>query len=254
MYRFLARPIWIGFALIVAVATFTFVSLGLWQLDRLEERRFENAIKVQRGEQEPVPIAVAVDANGSIEQAGDEHAFRTVTVTGSFDPEHEVLARSQTYEGTAGFHVVTPFVDESGTALLVNQGWIPLEFDEPPFTSSTTDTESIVVTLAASQVRAGFGPIEPDGPLERIARVDIGRLASQMPYPLYPVYAIAYGGPDPSVLPIAIESPEISEGAHLSYAIQWFSFATVSVVGFWALATTKARKRRALRQRSRLGA
>ena len=253
MYRFLTRPIWVVFALVVAAATFTFVSLGFWQLDRLEERRFENAIIAQRAEQDPVPLALAVDANAPVEQAGEEHAFRKVTVTGSFDPAFEVLARSQTHEGIAGFHVITPFVDESGVALLVNQGWIPLRFDEPPFTDSGGQVETIVVTLARSQVRAGFGPVEAEGSLERIARVDIERLATQMPYPLYPVYAIAYGQPDPAILPIPIEIPELTEGAHRSYAIQWFSFAAVSVVGFWALATSKARKRR-VSAGSRLGA
>lgn len=164
-------------------------------------------------------------------------------MTGHFDPSHEVFVRSQTFEGTAGFHVLTPFVDEEGNALLVNQGWISLADDTPPFTPPEDGERTITVTLAPSQPRRGFGPTEPDGTLQRIARVDVARLQEQMPYPLYPIYAIAYGTPDPTRLPIAIEVPELDEGSHRIYAIQWFTFAAISVGGFWALARTTGRKR-----------
>ena len=243
MYRFLTRPIWVLFALIVATVTYAFMSLGFWQLDRLAERRFENTISEQRANQEPVPIESVMSVDDPIDQAGEEHSFRTVTMIGRFDPSHEVFVRSQTFEGTAGFHVLTPFVDDQGHALLVNQGWIPLAEDTPPFTSPDDGERTITVTLAASQPRGGFGPTEPEGTLERIARVDLARLQEQMPYPLYPVYAIAYGTPDPSQYPIAVAFPELDEGSHQIYAIQWFMFASISVGGFWALARSTARKR-----------
>ncbi len=243
MYRFLTRPIWVLFALIVATVTYVFMSLGFWQLDRLAERQFENTISEQRAIQEPVPIEAVMSVDDPIDQAGEEHSFRAVTMTGHFDATHEVFVRSQTHEGTAGFHVLTPFVDDQGRALLVNQGWIPLAEDTPPFTASDDSERTITVTLAPSQIRGGFGPTEPEGTLERIARVDVARLQDQMPYPLYPVYAIAYGTPDPSRYPIVIAFPELDEGSHQIYAIQWFGFAAISVGGFWALARTTARKR-----------
>ena len=243
MYRFLTRPIWVLFALIVATVTYTFMSLGFWQLDRLGERRFETTISEQRANQEPVPIEAALSVDDPIDQAGEEHRFRTVTMTGYFDAGHEVLVRSQTYEGTAGFHVLTPFVDDEDRALLVNQGWIPLTEDTPPFTAPDNAERTITVTLAASQTRGGFGPTEPTGALQRIARVDIARLQEQMPYRLYPVYGITYGAPDPSRSPIVLEFPDLDEGSHQIYAIQWFTFAAISVGGFWALARTTARKR-----------
>lgn len=244
MYRFLTRPIWVLFALIVATVTYLFISLGFWQLDRLAERRFQNTISEQRASQEPVPIESVMSVDDPIDLAGEEHGFRTVTMVGQFDSSHEVFVRSQTFEGTAGFHVITPFVDEQGNALLVNQGWIPLADDTPPFTAPEDGEQTITVTLAPSQPRRGFGPTEPDGTLQRIARVDVGRLREQMPYRLYPIYAIAYGTPGPARLPIAIEFPVFDEGPHKIYAIQWFVFAAISVGGFWALARTTARKRR----------
>ncbi len=254
MYRFLARPIWLLFAVIVAIATYTFVSLGFWQLNRLEERRFDNLIAEQRAAQDPLAITSVLSIDDPIEIAGEDHAFRTVTMTGHFDPTYEVLARSQTYDGTAGFHVITPFVDDDGNALLVNQGWIPLEDDTPPFTQSDGETETITVTLQPSQPRRGYGPTEPDGVLKRIARIDIARLQEQIPYALYPVYGIAYGDPDPSRLPVSIPFPIFDEGSHKSYAIQWFTFAAISVGGFWALARTTARKRRSASMPSSVGA
>ncbi|MDH3192818.1 MAG: SURF1 family protein [Acidimicrobiia bacterium] len=242
MYRFLTRPIWVLFALIVATVTYTFMSLGFWQLDRLAERRFENTISEQRANQEPVPIEAVLSVDDPIDQAGEEHSFRTVTMTGHFDAGHEVLVRSQTYDGTAGFHVLTPFVGDQDRALLVNQGWIPLTEDTPPFSAPDDADRTITVTLAASQTRSGFGPAEPDGVLQRINRVDIARLSEQMPYLLYPVYGIAYGEPDPSHLPIKIAFPEFNEGPHLVYAIQWFTFAATAVLGYGALVRSTAKK------------
>lgn len=243
MYRFLTRPIWVLLALIVAGTTYTFVSLGFWQLDRLAERRLDNTIAEQRASQEPVPIDSVMSVDDPIGPAGEENAFRAVTITGHFDPSHEVLVRSQTFKGTAGFHVITPFVDQAGHAVLVNQGWIPLSEDTPPFTTDEGADQTIAVTLQPSEPRRGFGPTEPEGQLERINRVDIARLGEQMPYPLYPVYAIAYAEPDPSHLPVSVPFPELDEGPHLVYAIQWFAFAMIAVGGFWALARSTAKKR-----------
>lgn len=236
------------FAVIVAVATFTFMSLGFWQLDRLEERRLDNAIIQARSTQEPLGLSDVVDAWADVEASGQEHDYRVVTVRGLYDPDYEVLARSQTHEGQAGFHVVTPFVvlDDNAvvTAILVNQGWVPLAMDTPPLTPDDESEQTITVVLQSSQTRGSFGPTELSGDVDRIVRVDIERLQEQIPYPLYPVYGILLT--DPAAPSVPVELPELSEGSHFIYAVQWFAFAAIAVVGFGALARTKGKKEQRL--------
>ena len=241
MYRFLTRPVWVLLALLVAAAAYVFVSLGFWQLDRRAERSLENTILLERSAAEPLPLELVLGVDDDIIEAGESHEYRRVTVTGQFDPAHEVLGRSQTNrDGEAGFHVITPFVLASGDAILVNQGWVPLRFDTPPYTDANQIPQTLTLTLAASRIRGGFGPQEPEGDLERIVRVDIERLRQQMPYALYPVYGILYE--TDGDVPERVEPAEVSLGPHLTYAIQWFAFAAISVIGFWALVRTRSRR------------
>ncbi len=66
-----------------------------------------------------------------------------------------------------------------------------------------------------------------------VRRLDVSGIAASLPYDVYPlaVQLTAQAPPQRSDLPILLPEPELSEGPHLSYAIQWFSFGTIAVVG-----------------------
>lgn len=235
----LRKPSWIALGLVVAAATALFVNLGFWQLDRLEQRRVDNTVAARRLASASVALELAVDPDASTTVAGEEHAFRRVTVSGVFDPANEVLVRSQVHDGAAGFHVITPLVTADGRAILVNRGWVPLAFDTPPVDMPPTPgvvTRELI--LAPSRPRGAVGPEDEPGS-RVIARVDLDLLADQMPYDLWPVYGLSLDG---SELPEPVELPELTEGAHRSYAIQWFSFATIAVIGYAALLRSSVRK------------
>ncbi|MFB3109921.1 MAG: SURF1 family cytochrome oxidase biogenesis protein, partial [Acidimicrobiia bacterium] len=80
-----------------------FVRLGFWQLDRLDERRLENAVGEARASDDPVDISLLLDAVGG---AIETLEYRRALATGVFSSEDEVLIRSQGYRGAAGFHVI----------------------------------------------------------------------------------------------------------------------------------------------------
>ena len=85
-----------------------------------------------------------------------------------------------------------------------------------------------------------------DGPVEEVRRVEIDRIAAQLPGPVLPVYLdlIESDPPVGTADPIPVPAPELDEGPHLSYAVQWFIFSVCVVVG-WALAVrTSTRNRR----------
>lgn len=241
MYSFLRRPAWIALASLTVVLTVVFVNLGLWQLRRLAEVRLENTVITARMASAPAPLQSVVDLASDTETAAAEHAFRPVTVVGSFDPDNEVLIRSQTLSGVAGFHVVTPFELGGDVALLVNRGWVPLTMDTPPVVGAPPPaTAEIQVVLQGTQERGRFGPEDPPGIAPRLNRIDIQRIEQQVPYDLYPVYGLATTASGDLPVPVMIEEP--TDGPHLPYAIQWFAFAAISVVGFAALARKTARR------------
>jgi surfeit locus 1 family protein len=230
--RSLLTPKWVIAHLVVLLAVVMFVRLGMWQLDRLEERRIENTVGEERFSEDPLEISVLVSgAGGDLESL--EH--RLALATGVFAPEDEILIRSQVHLGTAGFHVITPLVGEAGSAVLVNRGWIPLVLDEVPVTEAPPPQGVVTVEgwILLNQEKPPFGPTDPvDGRLSAMSRIDISRIQDQTSVTLSPVYLVALhdrGGE----LPVPVDTPVFDdEGPHLAYAIQWFAFALIAFVGY----------------------
>ena len=231
MYRFLARPRWILATLAVTAISVTFVNLGLWQLDRHRQVVADNQIKAQRLASEVGDITVFLGAAG---RDVDTLEFRRTSATGVFDASAEVLLRGQARAGSPGFDVLTPLLLEDGTTILVDRGWVPLAFDTPPVSAAPPPDGTVEVkgVIRSSQRPAVIGPAEPDGPLTQIARVDLERLSEQFPR-LAPVWIEVTSDDPPMGSPRTDPPPDLTDdGPHLEYAVQWFAFALVGIVGF----------------------
>ena len=217
-----------GHVLVIAVCVL-FINLGFWQIRRLEERRIENTVMASRLAADPQPIEELIVGAGS---DLDSLEFRRATAAGEFAPTEEVLVRSQVNQGLAGWHVITPLVLADGRAVLVNRGWVPLEMDAVPVPAVPPPGEvTLTGWLGLTRARQAGGATEPEGRLTQIARIDIERLQEQMPFELLPVYLSVDESEAP--LPIAVAAPIVTdEGPHLLYAIEWFSFTLISVVGY----------------------
>jgi surfeit locus 1 family protein len=167
--------------------------------------------------------------------------FRRVTVTGTFDYANEIVLRNRTRDGRPGVHVVTPLrISGSDKAVLVDRGWIPYEQTEPQarraFRGPATAAVRGIVHASQSQP-SGLGPVDPPlGPdrprLDTWFRIDVSRIQQQTPYSLLPFYVEQSPQPGAPDLPWRNEDLALDEGPHLSYAIQWFSFATILIVGY----------------------
>ena len=229
-YRFARTPRWlIGHVVALAFAVL-FASLGWWQVQRLDERRAFNTALEERLGGPPIPLPAGEDAAadaGSLE-------WRRVSVTGTYDPTREVLVIARTNQGRSGHDVLTPLATPSGT-VLVNRGWVPLTEDEAPVAAATPPAAEVTVTgvLRQTQRRGSFGPIDPpDGTLDRVARVDLERLQAQFA-DLYPLWVHLTGQePTPGPLPVLQPLPDRTDGPHLNYAVQWFVFTAIVLVGY----------------------
>jgi len=227
---------------VVLILAIVFVNLGFWQLRRLEERRLANTVGESRFEAEPVDIGTLIEAAGDDEESLE---YRRATATGMFRAEDEVLIRSQVHQGAAGFHVITPLVGEDGSATLIDRGWIPLVLDRAPVTEAPPPRGTVTVEgwVRPTQLRGSLGPTDPaEGRLVSMSRVDIGRIEQQVDYDLDPVFLSTIGG-QAGELPVPAPQPAFDdEGSHLPYAIQWFSFALIGLVGYFFLIRRSARR------------
>ena len=107
--------IFCGFA---AAAAIVFVRLGLWQIDRLHERRTLNATIEQQQRGAPLPL---VNLPADTARAH----YRAASVDGVYDYDHEIVLSNRTRRGSPGVDLLTP-VRMAGrdTAVLVNRGWV----------------------------------------------------------------------------------------------------------------------------------
>ncbi len=248
MYHFARRPKWIVLHLVVLGIVVLFSALGMWQLRRLDDRREHNAL-VQERRSAPVVAAseLAADEDAPSDLARDDHAWRRVGATGTYDTDEEVLLQGKARDGRPGSHVLTPLVLADGRAVLVDRGWVPIEMDAPPVTDAAPPSGEVRVrgTLLPNRPESTFGPKNPaTGELATLNRLDVSRLEDQMPYTLLPNALLleAQDPPQRGDLPAAGELPELSEGPHLSYAFQWFAFVAIGLIGYAALLRKEAQK------------
>jgi surfeit locus 1 family protein len=230
----LLTPRWLAAHIGVIVIAIVFVNLGFWQLRRLDERQLENAVALSRYQAPPQDLeSLLTGAGTDLESL----RYRRVEVAGTYDPEYEVLTRNQVFQDQAGFHVVDPLVllEEESQAILVNRGWVPLALDQPPIEEALPPGGSVELTgwLSPSQTRPALGPTDPaTGTLDVMSRIDIERIQSQTAYELAPVFVILEG-PQSASLPVPLPPPSLDdEGSHLAYAIQWFGFAAIGLIGY----------------------
>ena len=206
MYRFALRGRWLVGTVLVLVIAALCIRLGFWQLDRLDQRRERNALVEQRQQDDAGPLPA--DA--------EEALYRRVTITGEYDPAGEEIDGGRAMDGRPGEHVLTPLRLDDGREVVVNRGWVP--------------------NSAATRDDAPAGAAPPAGEVEVTGVVLPGedqpviRLERQEP-------------PQPGELPVALGGDvDLDDGPHLSYAVQWFIFGTIAVVGWFVLVRRTARQ------------
>ncbi len=235
---------WRWLTLGVVVLALLMVRLGIWQLDRLAERRAENALIKER---QNAPTLVLTGQPIDIEA----NEFRRVIVAGEFDPSHEVVLRNRSLNGVPGMHLLTPLrIAGSEQWVLVDRGWVPLQLATPEERQQFAVTAPVQIEgyLRKPQARISrFSPQDQQpagGWLDAWFRPDVERIAQQMPYPLMPFYIEQKPSQATNDLPHPQPNINLSEGSHLGYAIQWFAFTIILLGGYAALVVTKTKEDR----------
>jgi cytochrome oxidase assembly protein ShyY1 len=220
------------------------VMLGMWQLDRNDERKTRNAVIEANTAAPTVPIDAVAPPGTPVP---DSLEWTPVSVTGTYDLDNQLLLRLRPVAGERGVHILTPLVTSNGSAVLVNRGFLPGRDRaevEPPHPPAGTVTVS--GRLHPSETGRGV-----TGNLDAgtIRYIDIDEIAAGRDLRLYGGWLAALEeNPSASVPLIPLPEPEVESGPHLSYAIQWFLFAIIGVGGFIFL--VRAESKAAARDRS----
>lgn len=197
-----------------------FVRLGFWQLDRLAERRSENAVKRARLAEPTVSFDRL--------RREPQRLLRRAVVEGIPDYANEFVVTGRSRRGSPGVHVMTPLrMPGNDTAVLVNRGWlyapdaatVDLSRWREDRTTHRGHTEQLPATEIAPSIK-GRG-------VRGLSVMGVGQL---LPYPFYGAYLVSHdSGTDTS--PARLAEPALDDGPHLSYAIQWFCFAAIALGG-----------------------
>lgn len=230
---------WIGLTLLVVAAAGVMVRLGIWQLDRLDQRRQLNARVEAQINAQPFDLNAAL-ADGSMPDLVNME-YRTVTASGVFDPSNEVALHNQVFENQVGVHLLTPLrLAGTDQSIIVDRGWIPLEDYQAGRASDYGEAGEVMISgrlLRSVETGTIWRKVDPTAApgerLESLIYPNLSRISAQSSYPLLPVYIQAAPGADHAGLPIRFEEPIVlSEGSHMGYALQWFGFAITLLAGY----------------------
>ncbi|MGH7676535.1 MAG: SURF1 family protein, partial [Gemmatimonadales bacterium] len=159
----------------------------------------------------------------------DSARQRGVLARGVLDYAQERVWPGRSYQGAPGVHLITPLRLPDGAGVLVDRGWVPSpdarHVDRAAFREPAESVEVL-----------GFGEVAPRGRGD----VDPRSLGDSLPYAVLP-FVVQWAPPSPPAArftarvaerpPLRIAPAALDDGPHLMYAVQWFSFAAIAVVG-----------------------
>ncbi|MEP7091713.1 MAG: SURF1 family protein [Nocardioidaceae bacterium] len=229
---------WALFAVTVVVLAYGCWWLGQWQFHRLTDREVTNAQTRTNLGADPAPVGDVLSPDrGS--RVRDE--WRRVTATGTYRASENVVIRYQTRDGASGVDIVTPLVTDQGPALLVDRGWMKSGNSGADKIDAPTPPSGEVTVVGWVRADAtGDAATVTDGSARAISSREISRSMDGR----------VYGGfvdaetetPKPVTALVRSELPDLGNGPHFFYGLQWWFFGLLAVFGFFYLAYDERKK------------
>jgi surfeit locus 1 family protein len=201
-----------------------FVSLGIWQWGRGEEKAA--LLKLHAQEQTAMPL----EKNTSVRH------LMMLKVWGHFDNRHSFLLDNQFNQHHIGFDVLTPFQLETGKWLLVDRGWVAAKPDRKVLPQIAPIKGRISFKgrayFPSSKNRVLNNRLDNEGqwPLI-IERVTTDNLGKRLGVPLYPFILRLDKGASFGYVR-EWKTVSMKPERHYGYAFQWFSFALIVLILF----------------------
>ncbi len=161
------------------------------------------------------------------------HEWQTTTITGIFDTSQQILLRNRYFEGVYGFQLLTRFETADGKSFWVDCGWLkaganaltPPEIPDLPRDEVTIQGR---LRLDSSLPRGAFFALPSDGSQGLISQAN----AQSSTRVSENFYLDLLTGDRPELTPaVPAELPELSDGPHMAYALQWVFFGGLVIYG-----------------------
>jgi len=218
---------WLGWLLLATIFAVSCFFLANWQFNRRNEAVAKIDLVTKNYNQPPTAFDELVGSDGFM----PSEEWRPVALTGHFLPEDAVLVRNRPYNGSPGFLQVIPFELTSGRLVAIETGWLATDekLDAPK-----------VIPLPSSEETSIWGRLRPAEPLlgrsapeGQIPTINIGALEDKTSVTgfMYEDFYVRLGQSySTGAVPKSLPMPELTEGNHLSYALQWILFALMSML------------------------
>ena len=220
-----ANEPWALFKSFIALLLIIFCLWGSqWQYHRGVDRHARNAVIQDRIAQSPIELK-------SVSGALVDYEWQTVSVEGVFDSEKQILLRNRYNDGKYGYEVLTLFKSTANKSFWVDRGWVQA--------GATATTPPVVTSLPQGQVlitgRLRLDSSLPRGSFFALPGKGVGlvsELNAQSQLNTEKFYIDLLSGSVPSLTPdVTAQLPELSDGPHMAYALQWIFFAGLVVYG-----------------------
>jgi cytochrome oxidase assembly protein ShyY1 len=172
----------------------------------------------------------------SLAQEPKKHEWQPVVATGKFDLTSQILLRNRYNEGVYGFELLTLFTDLEGRKFWVDCGWVKAGENattKPDLPQLPSEQISIAgrLRLDTSLPSGSFFAIPGKSSDALIARAN-----AQSGFSTESFYLDLLSGSDPLLTPrVPAQLPELSDGPHMAYALQWIFFGGLVVYGRWLI-------------------
>ncbi|MDT9592423.1 SURF1 family protein [Nocardioides zeae] len=235
-FRFLLSRRWVLFGVVVVLLTYLAYVLGQWQFHRLDDRRDRNELVERNEGQAAVDVReiMSPDVPPTAEQE-----WAAVTAVGEYAVEDSVVVRYRTRDGAPGVDVVVPLVLDDGSSVLVDRGWMATDNSGA---LSGTDTDLLPAPPAGEVEITGWVRRDAEGSSTSVSAQQSTRAISSASIGTALDRDVLAGFVD-----LATESPEaadplsppplpdLGEGPHFFYGLQWWFFGLLAVFGFFYL-------------------
>lgn len=195
-----------------------------WQYHRGIDRHARNAVIEERIAKPALPLS-------RIETDFANYEWQTISTTGSFDNDKQILLRNRYNEGKYGYEVLTLFTSLDSRKFWVDRGWVEA--------GATATTAPKVTEVPGTQVTIN-GRLRLDSSLPRGSFFAlpgngqglVSELNAQSQLNTEKFYVDLLSGSDPRLTPaVAAQLPELSDGPHMAYALQWIFFGGLVIYG-----------------------
>ncbi|WP_292968218.1 SURF1 family protein [Nitrosomonas sp.] len=216
-------PLWSTLAAILAIALF--LKLGFWQLSRAEEKESSFAQLEYYAQLPPVNIPDSLIKL-------DDFLYHRVDVSGYFEAERTILLDNKTYQGMAGYHVLTPLRQVNSTNyVLVNRGWVAVGNNRSVLPNIFTPEGLIKLTgtVVPPSIRTlSLSDKQYTGRVWQNFSLD--SYQNQTGLTFQPFLLLQQNETPEDNLIRQWDKPDSGSSRNTGYAFQWFSLAAVTLI------------------------